>query len=361
MTFSYIFLLPAALTNLWALYVKFRQRKILDLVILLLCTLTVALNASLVYEMTMHELSVGVHIVQMSAAALVVPLGYLYFSRQTGNVNLFRSVNLLLWALAALVFVPQLIICNPFEPFVVPASGLKPFAFYVLNHGQKVVAIYMGDLVIILQSAVVIYRTCAFVMMIHRHKLQLNRGAYLFGAYWFACAIIAMTLSCMTYADLRDPDGSSFYFCAYSLSLLFFNVLIIKGYDLHLVETEQGVAVDNVDFYVQHQFSEMAAELRHLMEHQQIYTDPQLTAERVSELLHTNHTYFSQMMAAELGISFTDYIGNLRLAHVETLLPDSSLSVTTVAQQSGFADPGYMTKKFKAKHGVTPTEWRKTH
>lgn len=44
MTFSYIFLLPAALTNLWALYVKFRQRKIPDLVILLLCTLAVALT-----------------------------------------------------------------------------------------------------------------------------------------------------------------------------------------------------------------------------------------------------------------------------------------------------------------------------
>lgn len=355
-----IVLIPALCAMLWALYVKVRQRMVVDIIILVVCAIALMVNAHLVYDSLDGVLSVTQHLVQMVAAAVVLPLTYLYFSRKIKGMPPIRSANVTLWALVALIFVPQLIVCNPFEPFVVPETGLKPFACYILWHGQKLVAVYTGDLVVILQGVVLLYRMVDFMAVIYQYRLHLNRGVYVMCGFWLFTLILAIAFSSMNYEELRSLMGGMFYFCGYSLVLTGFNILIALGYDTYQLETEQGEVVENLDIYVQHQYSEMAGRMRQLMEEQRLYTDSQLTAERVIEMLGTNHTYFSQMMVAEWGMSFSDYLGNLRLAHVESLLSDPQLTISSVAMQCGFADAGYMSKKFKAKYGMTPTEWRRS-
>lgn len=359
MTSSYL-LLPAIVTLLWALRVKIQQQEFSDVLLLVVNAIAISSNIFLVYQMMLGEISVGLHLVQMTAASMVVPLGYLYFSRHTsGMASSSKMTNITLWMLVLFSYVPQIIITNPFEPFIVPESGLHPFAFYVLSHGQKLVAIYMGDLVVILQSVAVFIRAIFFLFTLREYKLHLKHGMFFFAAYWIIAAIMAVLLSLMDNSALRSPAAECFYFGIYGIMLSMFNVLIIKGCDLCPLETEQGEDVENFEVFVRHQYSELASRLRILMEEQQLYTDSQLTAERVTELLNTNHTYFSQMMAAEWGMTFSDYLGQLRMAQVEKLLADNRLNISQVAMQSGFADAGYMSKKFKAKHGITPSEWRR--
>lgn len=356
-----IILLPAVAAMLWAFCVKFRQRKFVDLLTLLLCTVAMIVNAHLVYNIvTVGTISLRYHVVQMAVCSLIVPLCYLYFWRQVKGIPTFIADHVVLWMLVVLTFVPQIIINNPFEPFLVPESGLKPFAFYVLSHGQKLFAIYTGDLVVILQSMVVINRLVYFVFMIHKYKLHLNSGVYFMCGYWLFSAILAIVFSFLNYDSLHSESGEIFYFCGYSLMLTVFCVFVAKYYDIYQLETEQGVVVEDIDTYVQHQYSDMAGRMRELIEGKELYTDSQLTAERVIEMLHTNRTYFSQMMVAEWGMSFSDYIGNLRLARAESLLSDETLTISNIASQCGFSDAGYMGKKFKAKYGMTPTEWRRT-
>ena len=57
--------------------------------------------------------------------------------------------------------------------------------------------------------------------------------------------------------------------------------------------------------------------------------------------------------------SITDFINECRLEYAVTLLSDqSSLPITQVAQASGFSDANYFGRKFKARFGLSPTDYR---
>lgn len=358
---AYLFLLPAISTVLWALYTKYQQRKMTDLYILSVAAFAIVVNAILVHKMIEDSLSVGWHLVQMTAASIIIPLAYTYFARQVGRQIVNSTATTLLWVLAALTFIPEIIIYNPFEPFVLPKDNLVPFSLYVISHGEKAFAMHTGEFVSIMQCLVSLLRIIPFMLMLRDHNLHFNHRVYAFGACWGIIIVFVVIESSMSYEELRSPLGSSFYFFFYGLILILTNTLIAKGYDLYPVVTDANEAVEDLNLYVQQQYSALASKLRTIMEEQQLYTNPQLSAEYVVELLQTNHTYFSQMMSSEWGMSFSEYLNKLRLAHVEKLLRDESLTIAAAATQSGFSDASYMSRKFKAKYGKTPSEWRKSH
>lgn len=359
-TLALLILTPAIIATIFGLYTKLRQRKIADLIILSLTAIAAIVNAVLVYQMVGNDLSVGEHITQMAACSMLLPLTYMYFVRQITKHKSDNTITVVLWVLALFTFVPEFIICNPFEPFVIPYEGLEPFGFYILSGHEKLFAMYTGDLAVILQCIVIIIRIAIFINMLRTHALHLNRKLYTFGGYslFFVTVIILITL--MNYNELRNPSGTIFYFGAYSFLFTSINIFVLRGYDIHIVETEQGETVEDVEEYVHHQYTIMASRLQSLLEEERLYADPQLKAERVVSLLRTNHTYFSEMMASVWGVSFSEYLGNIRLTHAEALLHDNTLTIGAIAAQCGFSDASYMGKKFKAKYGQTPTEWRKS-
>lgn len=352
-------LIPAICASIWGLYTKYQQHKMLDFSLLATMSVATILNVVLIYQMIEGELSVTEHLVQMAAASSIIPLAYTYFARQVGRQTLNSTAAWLMWLLALLTFVPEIIIYNPFEPFVMPESGLSPFCFYVLSNGEKTFAIYTGDLVSVLQCLVAMMRIIPFSVMLREHNLHLNKKVYSFMACWALIIIFVVMISTMSMEELRSTYGKWFYFTVYSLIIIYVNVLIALRYDLYPVENAEGETIEDLGLYVQQQYGDMSIRLRHIMETEKLYLDTQLTAERVIEQLHTNHTYFSQMMSTEWGMSFSDYLNNLRLANVERLLRDESLTISAAATQSGFADAGYMSRRFKAKYGMTPSEWRK--
>lgn len=345
----------------WALFTKIQQHKIVEFVILTLASVCVIINALLVFRMIQGELTVGWHILQMGLGSAIVPLVYTYFAYQIGVNSVKKAIPVMLSVLWLLTFVPEIIIYNPFEPFILPADGLKPFAFYVLSHGVKKVAIYTGDLVVILQCIVVLLRVLLFILKLRSQQLQLSSKIYAVGASWIIAGLLSIVFSCMSYSELRSEGGMYFYYGSYCLALIVFNVFIAKGFDMSPVESDQGEVIENLEVYVHHKYSEMAQKVRVMMEDECLYTDPQITAERIIGILHTNHTYFSEMMSVEWGMSFSEYVNNLRLLRIKELLADKSLTILSIATQCGFSDAGYMSKKFRQKFGMTPTEWRKQH
>lgn len=353
-------LIPAVFATLWGVYVKYQQHKIADTIILSVMGIASFVNVLLVYQMIVDEISVCEHLIQMVAASCVIPLAYTYFARQVGRQTTNDTATTLMWLLACFTFVPEIIIYNPFEPFVLPKDEVQPFVIYVLSHGEKTFAIYTGDLVSMLQCLVAVLRIIPFSIMLREHNLHLNKKVYSFMACWALIIVFVLMISTMSMEELRSTSGRWFYLSFYSLLIIYVNVLIALRYDLYPIENAEGEIIEDLSFYVQQQYGDMATRMRNFMEQQQRYLDTQLTAEQVIEHLHTNHTYFSQMMSSEWGMSFSEYLNNLRLAHVERLLHDESLSISAAATQSGFADAGYMSRKFKAKYGVTPTEWRKS-
>jgi two-component system response regulator YesN len=57
-------------------------------------------------------------------------------------------------------------------------------------------------------------------------------------------------------------------------------------------------------------------------------------------------------------MSFTDYVTSLRISEAKHLLQTTALTMGDIAKQTGFNDQSYFTKVFKAKLGITPTEFR---
>lgn len=340
----------------WTWHTTYTHRKQRDMIILSLIALLAVVNIYYVNEMIGRDLTVVEHLLQMGACSCLLPLLYTYFSRRVGQSN--RLVRFVLWFLTLLTFIPGIYIFNPLEPFVEPASGIHPFAFYVLSHGQKLFAIYTGDLVVLLQSAVIATRLPIFMYMMRTHKLVLSRTTTAFVTFWMLMLAATIWISFMDYAFLRGAAGQTVYLALYMVLILSFNILIILQYHIHLVETEQGEAIENIDIYIQTQYSQMAEQLKKLMVEQQLYLDSQLSVESIIARLNTNRTYFAEMMLSEFGMSYNDYLSDLRLRHVEQLLSDESLSISTIAAQSGFTDARYMARKFKAVYGLTPTEWR---
>jgi AraC-like DNA-binding protein len=68
--------------------------------------------------------------------------------------------------------------------------------------------------------------------------------------------------------------------------------------------------------------------------------------------------YFSRLFHKRQGITFVAYLTRLRVEHAKTLLGDSSLSLTRIAELTGLTARHYLNRVFKAQTGQTPIAYR---
>lgn len=84
-----------------------------------------------------------------------------------------------------------------------------------------------------------------------------------------------------------------------------------------------------------------------------------LTLEETARYVGFSPTYFCKVFLQEMGMSFSKYLGNLRMEHSKKLLLFSDLSVNEICEAVGFEDPSYFIKVFRRYTGVTPGKYRK--
>lgn len=85
-----------------------------------------------------------------------------------------------------------------------------------------------------------------------------------------------------------------------------------------------------------------------------------ISLEDAARCAHLSPAYFSRLFHAQLGMSFSDYISNVRIDHAKMLLAQSDKSITEIALVSGFCNGDYFSTQFKRKTGMTPSAFRKT-
>ena len=83
-----------------------------------------------------------------------------------------------------------------------------------------------------------------------------------------------------------------------------------------------------------------------------------LTLEDVAYEAGFSTYYFGKLFKKTFGVTFTDYLTNLRIARAKELLKDPLLTVKGVTYRVGYMDPNYFTRVFKKSEGITPTEYR---
>ena len=78
----------------------------------------------------------------------------------------------------------------------------------------------------------------------------------------------------------------------------------------------------------------------------------------LSEHFHFHEDYFNRMIKSKTGMTYTQYVQNLRLKEAEKLLLHTDLTIDEVAAKVGYQNKGYFYKIFVQKNYLTPAKYR---
>ena len=84
-----------------------------------------------------------------------------------------------------------------------------------------------------------------------------------------------------------------------------------------------------------------------------------LTVEDAATLINYSPNYFSKLFHELTGTSFIQYVINYRLDIANEKLTNTNLTITEIAEETGFSNLPYFTRTFTAKFGTTPNAYRK--
>ncbi len=79
--------------------------------------------------------------------------------------------------------------------------------------------------------------------------------------------------------------------------------------------------------------------------------------EELADRFEWNASYMSQMFRKELGITYKEYVNDLKLRKAKELLLEGKLSIEQIAEQAGYKNVNYFYKVFKRKTGKKPREF----
>ncbi|PTQ98254.1 two component regulator with propeller domain [Mucilaginibacter yixingensis] len=88
--------------------------------------------------------------------------------------------------------------------------------------------------------------------------------------------------------------------------------------------------------------------------------DPELNNESVAQAVGISRPQLYRKIKALTGMSVVDIIKEVRLAHARKMLAERKFNVNEIAYKVGFTDSDYFSKCFKAKWGMTPSEFAKS-
>lgn len=105
---------------------------------------------------------------------------------------------------------------------------------------------------------------------------------------------------------------------------------------------------------------ELYARLEHLMKHDRIYLEKNLTRERIAERLESNRTYLSQVIHEYTGLSLVAYVNTYRINEAIAVLSDpmNDIPLKALCSDLGFNSSTTFYKLFQDKVGMTPAKYR---
>lgn len=86
-----------------------------------------------------------------------------------------------------------------------------------------------------------------------------------------------------------------------------------------------------------------------------------LSLEIVGDNVGLSPVYLSSLFKKETGISFIDYITEVRIENSKRLLMSTDKTLVEIADSTGFCDTKYFSKIFKKCTGLSPSEFRKLY
>lgn len=354
-----IILLPTVPIIGWAVYTKLKKQNFLEAFLVGSPGVIVLLNAFILHARLFSTVSSWVHWVQLLLTSLIVPLAYIYFSRQMGR-RFNNETNVMHLGLMLLLLLPNCVI--PLSDKL-PASdfALREFSIQVVDENKELFYIYTGDLIMLMQSLLTMLRMVPMTRTLRQNHLKFNKRMYAFGLWWILAIIFIITVALGNIEFYATPLGSTYYFGTLSGLVVSIYLLLALNLDLNPIRTEEGEAVEDLNAYVSQRQSAHLALIRQIVEVDKAYLQVGYRTEDMVKALNSERPYLSHLMKEYFGKTFSQYINEHRLAHAEKLLLTTDLTLTEIANQSGFGDAGYMSRIFKIVYNITPRQWQKNN
>ena len=83
-----------------------------------------------------------------------------------------------------------------------------------------------------------------------------------------------------------------------------------------------------------------------------------VSLQEMADLVHLSRYHFSRLFKASVGVTPSQYLLQARLEEAKRLLLQTTAKISVVAARTGFADQAYLTRRFKARFGLTPARFR---
>ena len=87
----------------------------------------------------------------------------------------------------------------------------------------------------------------------------------------------------------------------------------------------------------------------------------QIRMTEITALTALSHSRLDHLFKAEVGQSPTQYLQELRLMKACQLLETTGLKITQVGLAVGYQDHSHFFRNFKARFGLTPSQYRTQH
>jgi two-component system response regulator YesN len=143
----------------------------------------------------------------------------------------------------------------------------------------------------------------------------------------------------------------------------------IEKYLKRIVLVEQKTVVNPIT-----QLSQVYQEMQHTFREQESFTPVVLLSQKyieknyykenlslqdLAEEMQISATYLSRLLKQEIGVSFIDYLTQVRVNKAIELMADPHKKIYEIAEQTGYSSQHYFSTAFKKVLGVSPAEYRK--
>ncbi len=89
------------------------------------------------------------------------------------------------------------------------------------------------------------------------------------------------------------------------------------------------------------------------------FMEPTLQLKEVAAKFNISPSHFSSVFHDEIGETFRDYLGKLRINRAKELLRTTNMKSSEIAHLCGYRDPHYFSTVFKKRCDITPQQFRK--
>lgn len=88
------------------------------------------------------------------------------------------------------------------------------------------------------------------------------------------------------------------------------------------------------------------------------YSNEDLSISEIANKLEISQTYLTRLFKRELGMTFVDYLTNVRIKNAIILMRDPSLKLYEIAELIGYSTQHYFSNVFKKHVGISPQDYK---